>query len=81
MLCNKTAAQVGGAERFIQIRHIRNCFKADPEYGQGVAKTRGLSMSEVNNFDMTPYNIINEYQNQPTDRFSKFFKTKQKATL
>ncbi|MDD3723833.1 MAG: catalase-related domain-containing protein, partial [Lutibacter sp.] len=45
----------GGAEKFIQIRHIRNCYKADPEYGEGVAKALGLTMDEVNSFDMTPY--------------------------
>jgi catalase len=55
LLFNNTAAQVGGAEKFIQIRHIRNCFKADPEYGEGVAKALGLTMDEVNSFDMTPY--------------------------
>ena len=55
LLFNNTAAQVGGAEKFIQIRHIRNCYKADPEYGEGVAKALGLTMEEVNNFDMTPY--------------------------
>ncbi|HAV53524.1 MAG TPA: catalase [Aequorivita sp.] len=55
-LFDNTAAQIGGAEKFIQIRHIRNCHKADPEYGEGVAKALGLSMEEVNSFDMTPYN-------------------------
>ncbi|WP_332025753.1 catalase-related domain-containing protein, partial [Kaistella sp.] len=46
---------VGGAEKFIQIRHIRNCYKADPEYGEGVAKALGLDMMEVFAFDMSPY--------------------------
>lgn len=55
-LFDNTAAQIGGAEKFIQIRHIRNCFKADKEYGEGVARALGLSMDEVNSFDMTPYN-------------------------
>ncbi len=55
LLFNNTAAQVGGADKFIQIRHIRNCFKADPEYGEGVATALDLTMDEVNNFDMTPY--------------------------
>lgn len=47
-LFNNTAAEVGGAEKFIQIRHIENCYKADPAYGEGVAKALGISMSEVN---------------------------------
>ena len=55
ILFKNTAAQVGAAEKFIQIRHIRNCYKADPEYGVGVAKALGLTMEEVNDFDMTPY--------------------------
>src|SRR5690606_10291549 len=54
-LFNNTAANVGQAEKFIQIRHIRHCYKADPEYGEGVAKALGLDMMDVFNFDMTPY--------------------------
>ena len=46
---------MGGAEKFVQIRHIRNCYKADPEYGIGVANALGLTMDEVNRFDLTPY--------------------------
>jgi catalase len=55
LLFKNTANQIGQADKFIQIRHIRNCYKADPEYGEGVAKALGLTMEEVNNFDMTPY--------------------------
>src|SRR5690606_1486134 len=55
LLFKNTAAQIGAAEKFIQIRHIRNCYKADPEYGEGVAKALGLTMDEVNKFDMSPY--------------------------
>jgi catalase len=47
-LFDNTAGEVGGAEKFIQIRHIENCYKADPAYGEGVAKALGISMSEVN---------------------------------
>lgn len=52
LLFNNTAAEVGQADKFIQVRHIRNCFKADPAYGEGVAKALGLTMDEVNNFDL-----------------------------
>lgn len=31
----------------VKKRHIRNCLKADPAYGEGVAKALGISMSEV----------------------------------
>jgi len=52
LLFNNTAAEVGQAGKFIQIRHIRNCYKADPAYGEGVAKALGLTMEEVNNFNL-----------------------------
>ena len=46
LLFKNTAAQVGGAQKFIQIRHIRNCYKADPAYGEGVARALGIEMAE-----------------------------------
>ncbi|MCE7061956.1 catalase [Dyadobacter sp. CY343] len=49
-LFNNTAEAVGGAQHFIQIRHIRNCYQADPEYGRGVAKALGLSMEVVRDY-------------------------------
>lgn len=52
LLFKNTACEVGGAEKFIQVRHIRNCYKADPAYGEGVAKALGLTMEEVNNFKL-----------------------------
>jgi catalase len=36
-LFDNTARQVGGAAKHIQNRHIANCVKADPAYGNGVA--------------------------------------------
>lgn len=47
ILFNNTAAQIGGAEQFIQERHIRNCYKADPDYGKGVAKALGLKIENI----------------------------------
>ncbi|RKE57281.1 catalase [Sphingobacterium detergens] len=47
LLCTNTAKEVGKAQQFIQIRHVRNCYKADPEYGKGVAAALGLSMETV----------------------------------
>lgn len=52
LLFGNTAAEVGQADKFIQVRHIRNCYKADPAYGEGVAKALGLTMDEVNAFDL-----------------------------
>lgn len=46
-LFKNTAAEVGGAERFIQERHIINCYKADPAYGKGVAEALGLDISTI----------------------------------
>jgi catalase len=37
-LFDNTARQIGGAARHIQVRHIANCTKADPDYGAGVAQ-------------------------------------------
>ncbi|WP_420152156.1 catalase [Siphonobacter sp.] len=50
VLFSNTAAAVGKAQRFIQVRHIRNCYQADPAYGTGVAQALGLTMGEVNQF-------------------------------
>lgn len=47
VLFENTARQVGGAQLFIQKRHIGNCYKADPNYGEGVAKALGLCIKEV----------------------------------
>src|SRR5690606_2940887 len=55
LLFQNTAAQVGGAEKVIQIRHLLNCCNGDPEYGTGVSNALGLTVEEVDNFDMTPY--------------------------
>ncbi|OZU89204.1 catalase [Virgibacillus indicus] len=47
VLFENTARNMRGVEKFIQIRHINNCYQADPAYGEGVAKALGISMSEV----------------------------------
>ena len=47
LLFANTAASVGGAQKFIQLRHISNCYKADPDYGKGVANALGISMDEI----------------------------------
>lgn len=50
LLFKNTAAAVGGAQQFIQIRHIRNCYQADAAYGAGVAAALGITMDMVNSF-------------------------------
>lgn len=47
VLFKNTAAEVGAAEKFIQERHIKNCYKADPEYGKGVAKALGIDINSL----------------------------------
>jgi len=42
-----TGRAMNGVERHIMIRHITHCYKADPAYGEGVAKALGVPMSEV----------------------------------
>jgi len=46
-LFENTARAMGDAPEEIKIRHIGNCMKADPAYGEGVANALGISMSEV----------------------------------
>ena len=42
VLFENTARSVGGASVEVQKRHVDNCTKADPAYGEGVAKALGL---------------------------------------
>jgi catalase len=45
VLNSNTAAAMGDAPLEIKKQHIHNCMKADKEYGQGVAKALGISIS------------------------------------
>jgi catalase len=45
--CENTARAMGDSEIFIKQRHIRNCFMADPSYGEGIAAALGLSLQEA----------------------------------
>lgn len=46
-LFGNTARAMGDAPREIKLRHIGNCLKADPAYGEGVALALGISLSEL----------------------------------
>ena len=46
-LFDNTARAMGDAPDEIKIRHIGNCLKADPAYGEGVARVLGVGMNEV----------------------------------
>ena len=47
VLFENTGRALTGVSRDVQIRHITNCLKADPAYGEGVAKALDMPMSEV----------------------------------
>ena len=47
VLFGNTARAMGDAPREIKIRHVKNCLKADPDYGAGVASALGISMDEL----------------------------------
>ncbi|NOZ70491.1 MAG: catalase [Chloroflexi bacterium] len=47
VLFENTARAMGDIPKEIKLRHIGNCWKADPAYGEGVAKALGISLSEL----------------------------------
>ncbi|MGN5456669.1 MAG: catalase-related domain-containing protein, partial [Candidatus Kurthia intestinigallinarum] len=47
LLFNNTAAEMNGVEDFIKERHIIHCHKADPAYGEGVAKALGIDINSI----------------------------------
>ncbi len=47
VLFENTARAMGDAPKEIKLRHIGNCYKADPAYGEGVAKALGLNVKEA----------------------------------
>ena len=46
VLFENTARNMEGVPEFIKMRHINNCLKADPEYGEGVAEAMGIELSK-----------------------------------
>ncbi len=47
VLFENTARAMGDAPDFIKQRHIDNCCRADVEYGRGVARALGMTVSEA----------------------------------
>jgi catalase len=47
VLFENTARSIGEAPKEIQLRHIANCTRADPAYGEGVAKALGIEIREA----------------------------------
>ena len=46
-LFENTGRAMGDAPKMVKLRHIGNCLKADPAYGEGVAKALGIALSDV----------------------------------
>jgi catalase len=47
LLFDNTARAIQGAAQEVQERHVANCHRADPAYGQGVAEALGMGVREV----------------------------------
>ena len=47
LLFDNTARAMGDAPKEVKLRHIGNCLKADPAYGEGVAKALGIPLSDM----------------------------------
>jgi catalase len=47
LLFENTAAEMASVDDEVKRRHIRNCLKADPAYGEGVAKAMGIALADV----------------------------------
>jgi catalase len=47
LLFENTARNIGPTTEDIKLRHIGNCYKADPAYGEGVAAALGIPMSKL----------------------------------
>ena len=47
VLFENTARAMGDAPKEIKIRHIGNCLKADPAYGEGVARALGIPVHDI----------------------------------
>lgn len=44
VLFENTARNMEGVPESIKIRHIKNCFQADPQYGEGLARVMGIEL-------------------------------------
>lgn len=47
VLFENSARALGDAPEEIKLRHLGNCFKADPAYGEGIAKALGISTDKI----------------------------------
>ena len=47
VLFENTGRAIDDVPHQVKLRHFENCTKADPAYGEGIAKALDLSMSEI----------------------------------
>jgi catalase len=47
LLFDNTARAINGAAQEVQERHVANCRRADPAYGEGVARALKLNVLET----------------------------------
>ena len=47
VLFDNTARAMGDIPEEIKLRHIRNCMKADENYGKGVAKALNIPLEKI----------------------------------
>jgi len=47
LTCENTARAMGDSPLFIKQRHVRNCYHADPLYGEGVAAALGIDFNDA----------------------------------
>lgn len=52
VLFDNTARSIGGVPKEIQLRHIKHCLQADPDYGEGVAKALSILLSEIDDIEV-----------------------------
>ena len=51
VLFENTARAMGDIPEEIKLRHIRNCLKADENYGRGIAQALGIDMTHPGLFE------------------------------
>jgi catalase len=47
VLFENTARAMGDARQHIKERHVRNCWRADPAYGAGIARALGFKIEDI----------------------------------
>ena len=47
VLFENTARAIADASTEVKIRHIKNCLKADPAYGKGIADALGIPLGKI----------------------------------